>query len=58
MELEKLSNCMARRRTDNNSEIAIVLIHGFEHVKIILDLIKNISSIAPCYALDLVVWRQ
>ncbi len=41
--------------TYNNSEIAIVLIHGFgackDHWRFNQ---KNISSIAPCYALDLV----
>ena len=41
--------------SDNNSEIAIVLIHGFgackDHWRFNQ---KNISSIAPCYALDLV----
>ena len=40
---------------DNNSKIAIVLIHGFgackDHWRFNQ---KNISSIAPCYALDLV----
>ena len=41
--------------SDNNSEIAIVLIHGFgackDHWRFNQ---KDISSIAPCYALDLV----
>ncbi len=41
--------------TDNNSEIAIVLIHGFgaskDHWRFNQ---KNIGSIAPCYALDLI----
>ncbi len=41
--------------TDNNSEIAIVLIHGFgackDHWRFNQ---KYLSSIAPCYALDLV----
>jgi len=41
--------------SDNNSDIAIVLIHGFgackEHWRFNQ---KHISSIAPCYALDLV----
>ena len=41
--------------TDNNSPIAIVLIHGFgackDHWRFNQ---KNISSIMPCYALDLV----
>ena len=41
--------------SDNNSEIAIVLIHGFgackDHWRFNQ---RNISSLAPCYALDLV----
>ena len=42
-------------KTDNNSPIAIVLIHGFgackDHWRFNQ---KDISSIAPCYALDLI----
>ncbi len=52
---KKLQIAWKVENEDNNSEIAIVLIHGFgaciDHWRFNQ---KNISSIAPCYALDLV----